>query len=235
MVKGIYLAARGMQARMKNLEVVANNLANLNTTGFKEEMPFSMIMNQYGKVALQQNTNFEQGNLMQTSNPLDMGISGNGYFVVQTENGTELTRNGNFKISNEGYLVDENGNKVMGNNGAIYLDNLNPDQKKLLSVSNSGEVSLGENVIDNLLIARMNDPQEAPRTTGVNFAADGVGYQVASQGDYTVKQGYLEESNVNPMKEMETMIQLNNEYDSAHKIINYLDKSLDEANQIGQV
>ena len=131
--------------------------------------------------------------------------------------------------------MDENGNKVMGNNGAIYLDNLNPDQKKLLSVSNSGEVSLGGNVIDNLLIARMNDPQEAPRTTGVNFAADGVGYQVASQGDYTVKQGYLEESNVNPMKEMETMIQLNNEYDSAHKIINYLDKSLDEANQIGQV
>ena len=98
MVKGIYLAARGMQARMKNLEVVANNLANLNTTGFKEEMPFSMIMNQYGKVALQQNTNFEQGNLMQTSNPLDMGISGNGYFVVQTENGTELTRNGNFLV-----------------------------------------------------------------------------------------------------------------------------------------
>jgi len=235
MVKGIYLAARGMQARMKNIEVVANNLANLNTTGFKEEMPFTMVMNQYGKVALQQNTDFEQGNLMQTSNPLDLAISGNGYFVVQTDNGTELTRDGNFKISNEGYLVDENGNKVMGTNGAIYLDKLSPDQKKFVTISTSGEVKMGGNIIDNLLIAKMNDPEEAPRTTGVNFSADGVGYQAASLSDYTVKQGYLEESNVNPIKEMENMIQLNNEYDSAHRIINYLDKSLDEANQIGKV
>jgi flagellar basal-body rod protein FlgF len=235
MVKGIYLAARGMQARMKNLEVVANNLANLNTTGFKEEIPFSMIMNQYGKVELQQNTDFEQGNLMQTANPLDMAISGNGYFVVQTPNGTELTRNGNFKISDEGYLVDQDGNKVMGNNGAVYLDNLTTAQKKTISISKTGEISLGQDVIDNLTIAKMNDPQEAPRTTGVNFSADGVGYQIAQQGDYTVRQGYLEESNVNPIKEMETMIQLNNEYDSAHRIINYLDKSLDEANQVGKV
>jgi flagellar basal-body rod protein FlgG len=235
MVKGIYLAARGMQARMKNLEVVANNLANLNTTGFKEEIPFSMVMNQYGKVELQQNTDFEQGNLMETANPLDMAISGNGYFVVQTPNGTELTRNGNFKISDEGYLVDQDGNKVMGNNGAVYLDNLTTAQKKTISISKTGEISLGQDVIDNLTIAKMNDPQEAPRTTGVNFSADGVGYQIAPQGDYTVRQGYLEESNVNPIKEMETMIQLNNEYDSAHRIINYLDKSLDEANQVGKV
>ncbi len=235
MVKGIYLAARGMQARMKNLEVVANNLANLNTTGFKEEMPFSMVMNQYGNVSLQQNTDFEQGNLMQTSNPLDLAISGNGYFVVQTQYGSELTRNGNFKISNEGYLVDENGNKVMGNNGAIYLDKLAPDQKKSITISKSGEVIMGGNIIDNLQIVNMNDPQAAPRTTGVNFSADGIGYQAASPSDFTVRQGYLEESNVNPIREMETMIQLNNEYDSAHRVINYLDKSLDEANQIGKV
>ena len=235
MIKGIYMAARGMQARMKNLDVVANNLANLNTTGFKREIPFSMVMDQYGKVTPQQNTDFHQGDIVQTSNPLDMAISGKGYFVVQTQNGSELTRDGSFKISNEGYLVDKNGDKVMGNNGAINLDNLTAAQKQLITISNNGEIKLGKDVVDTLLIAKMNDPQQASRTTGVNFSADNAGYQIASNGDYAIKQGYLEESNVNPIKEMEAMIQLNNEYDSAHKMINYLDKSLDEANQVGQV
>ncbi len=224
-----------MQARMKNLDIVANNLANLNTTGFKREIPFSMVMDQMGNVSPKQNTDFHQGDIVQTSNPLDLAISGQGYFVVQTGNGTELTRDGSFKISSEGYLVDKNGNKVMGNNGAIFLNNLDPEQKKLITISTNGEVSLGSNVIDTLLVAKMNDPQQALRTTGVNFSADSGGYQIASEGEYSIRQGYLEESNVNPIKEMESMIQLNHEYDSAHKMISYLDKTLDEANQIGQV
>lgn len=235
MIKGIYMAARGMQARMKNLNIVANNLANLNTTGFKKEMPFSIVMNQLGNGTVVQNTDFQQGNIVQTSNPLDVAISGQGYFVVQTENGTQLTRDGSFNISNEGYLVDKNGDKVMGNNGAIFLNNLTPDQKKQISISKNGVVSLGSDDIDSLLIAKMNDPQLALRSSGVDFSPEASGFQIASEGEYKIKQGYLEESNVNPIKEMEQMIQLSQEYDSAHKMINYLDKSLNEANQIGQV
>ena len=235
MVKGIYTAARGLNSRMKNLEIVANNLANLNTTGFKREVPFSEVMNQYGKVDIQKATDYQQGDLMQTSNPLDVAISGNGFFVVQTENGAELTRNGQFKISDDGYIVTRNGNKVLGRNGAINVNDLLLDKDKVLTITQKGDIKYGDNLIDSLLIAKMNDPQSSERTTGVNFNADNNGFQIADPDSYVIKQGYLEESNINPIKEMEAMIQLNSEYDSSSKVINYLDQSLDEANQIGKV
>ncbi len=235
MVKGIYTAANGLDARMKNLEIVANNLANVNTTGYKREVPFSEIMNQTGKVQMQELTDFRAGNLYQTSNPLDLAISGNAFFVVQTQNGPELTRSGNFQISNDGYLVDQEGNKVMGKSGAINLNKLQLNNKTTISISNSGEIKMGDVVVDKLLIGEMDNPEQASRTTGVDFSVETSGFRIAPENQYQVKQGYLEESNVNPIKEMEDMIQINNEYTSSSKMINYLDKSLDEANQIGKV
>ncbi|MHB8578627.1 MAG: flagellar basal-body rod protein FlgF [Ignavibacteriaceae bacterium] len=234
MIKGIYTAARGLDARMKNLEVIANNLANLNTTGFKKEMPFSEVMNQYGQTQIQNVTDFKQGNLEQTNNPTDVAISGKGFFVVQTGNGPELTRNGSFKISDNGYLVDQQGNKVMGQNGSIKIDMLSFEKQKSFTISNEGEVKYGNNTIDTLMIAKMNDQQDSARDSGTNFSSTG-GFQVANQNNFQVKQGYLEESNVNPIKELENMIQVNNEYQSASKMITFLDNSLVEANQIGKV
>ncbi len=234
MIKGIYTAARGLDVRMKNLEVVANNLANLNTTGFKKELPFSEIMNQYGQTQVQQVTDFKQGNLTQTNNPLDLAISGKGFFVVQTDNGTQLTRNGSFKISNDGYLTDQQGNKVLGQSGFIKFDMLSFEKQKTITISKDGEVKYGNQPIDTLMIAKMDDQQDTTRTSGVDFSPNG-GYQTANLSDYQVKQGYLEDSNVNPVNEMESMIQINNEYQSASKMITFLDKSLDEANQIGKV
>lgn len=234
MIKGIYTAARGLDARMKNLEIVSNNLANLNTTGFKKELPFSEIMNQYGNTTIQQLTDYRQGNLTQTNNPMDLAISGNGFFVVQTNNGQELTRNGSFKISNQGYLVDQQGNNVVGENGIIKIDMRSFEKQKEITISASGEVKYGNEPIDTLLIAKMDNPQDSGRSSGVDFSTAG-GYQLANPSDYQVKQGYLEDSNVNPVSEMESMIQISNEYQSASKMITFLDKSLDEANQIGKV
>ncbi len=235
MVKGIYTAANGLDARMKNLEIVANNLANLNTTGYKRQVPFSEILSQAGNVQVQQMTDFREGNFYQTSNPLDLAISGNAFFVVQTQNGPVLTRNGNFQISTDGFLVDQAGNKVMGSNGAINLNSLLLNKKNTISISNSGEIKMGNIVVDKLMIGELNDPQEAGRTTGVDFSVENSGFRIAPENQYQIKQGYLEESNVNAIKEMEDMIQINNEYTTSSKMITYLDKSLDEANQIGKV
>lgn len=235
MIKGIYTAARGLNSRMKNLEIVANNLANLNTTGYKGEEPFSEIINKVGKVEIKKATNYSQGNLVETSNPLDMAISGDGFFVVQTGNGPELTRDGRFKISDDGFLVNDQGNRVIGRNGAISVNDLVLDKNKRLTVSTNGEVKYGDEVLDTLMIGKMNNPGDAARASGVNFNVESEGFQLAPAESYDIKQGYLEESNINPIKEMQAMIQLNSEYDSAHKVINYLDQSLDEANQIGKV
>lgn len=235
MIKGIYTAARGLNSRMKNLEIVANNLANLNTTGFKRVVPFSEIINQYGKVEIKKATDYQQGNLTKTSNPLDFAISGKGFFVIQTANGPELTRDGKFKISVDGHIVTKQGNKVLGKNGPISVNNLLLDKNKRLTISSNGDIRYGDILIDTLLIANMNSPEQSVRTAGVNFTTGNDGFQIASRGSYSIKQGYQEESNINPIKEMEEMIRLNTEYDSAHKIINYLDQSLGQANQIGKV
>ncbi len=108
------------------------------------------------------------------------------------------------------------------------------EKQKSITVSANGEVKYGNEPIDTLLIAKMDSPQDSGRSSGVDFSTPG-GYQLASPSDYQLKQGYLEDSNVNPVSEMESMIQISNEYQSASKMITFLDKSLDEANQIGKV
>jgi flagellar basal-body rod protein FlgG len=235
MIKGIYTAARALDSRMRNLDIVANNLANVNTTGYKREIPFSEVIDEYGNASIRQTSDFRPGDLAQTSNPLDLAIVGNGFFVVQSENGLQMTRNGKLSISNEGYLVNEQGYKLMGKNGAININNLQVDKEKQLTISNTGEIKFGDQSIDGLLIVKPEDPQESERISGENFSAGTSGFTVSSESEYQVKQGYIEESNVNPIKEMQDMIMLNSQYDSAHKMINYLDKTLDEANQIGKV
>ncbi|MDR3627341.1 MAG: flagellar hook basal-body protein [Ignavibacteriaceae bacterium] len=235
MVKGIYTAARALDSRMRNLDIVANNLANVNTTGYKREIPFSEVIDEYGNAQIRQTSDFRPGDLAQTSNPLDLAIVGNGFFVVQSENGLQMTRNGKLSISSEGYLVNEQGYKLMGKNGAININNLQLDKEKQLTISNTGEIKFGDQSIDSILIVKPEDPQESERISGENFSAGTSGYTVSAEGEYQIRQGYIEESNVNPIKEMQDMIMLNSQYDSAHKMINYLDKTLDEANQIGKV
>lgn len=234
MIKGIYVAARGLDSRMKNLEIVANNLANINTTGFKREVPFSEVMNQAGQTRIQKVVDYSQGTLTQTSNPLNMAISGKGFFVVQTPNGNELTRNGNFQIDSNGFLTDEQGNRVLGRNGQINLLSYSLDKNQQVTVSNTGLLKVGDNIVDTLMIAQPVDPQDITRTGGTDFLSN-AGIKPADENNFQVKQGYLEESNVNPIKEMEEMIQLNTEYGSASKMIDFLDQSLGEANQVGKV
>lgn len=235
MVKGIYVAARGLNERMQNLEIVANNLANINTTGFKREVPFSEILTKAGKPVIQHVTDYSQGSLVQTSNPLDLAISGKGFFVVQTKYGDQLTRNGNFQISDDGYIVDQQGNRLLGKNGPINVMAYSTDKNQKVTVTGDGILKIGDNVVDNLLIANPWAPGEAVRGSGVDFTTGSAGFQVADGNNFQIKQGYLEESNVNPVKELEEMIQLNTEYGSAQKVVNSLDQSLDEANQVGKV
>ena len=235
MIKGIYTAAKSLNARMKNIEIVANNLANINTTGFKRQVPFAEIMSKYGNIQTKQYTDFRQGELQQTSDPLDMAISGNGYFVVQTDSGLQLTRNGNFEVSDSGYLTDANGNKVMGENGPIIINAASLDRNNTISVSKTGEIKKGELLIDKLLIGQLNEPQQSLRSDGTDINPGAGNFHLASTNDYQVVQGYLEQSNVNPIQEMQQMIQINTDYDSAHQMINYLDQSLSEANQVGKV
>ncbi|MGC8767290.1 MAG: flagellar hook-basal body protein [Brevinematia bacterium] len=150
MVRGIFTGASGMMVQLENLNTIANNLANTNTTSYKREVTLfkafpemlARRVNDNGVVTFplgsydrapivgkfgtgvevnEIQTIFDQGSLKQTENPFDLALEGEGFFVVETPEGLKLTRNGTFKISNDNYLVTKEGYKVLGENGYIRI------------------------------------------------------------------------------------------------------------------
>jgi flagellar basal-body rod protein FlgF len=236
MIKGIYTAGRGLDYRIKKIDVVANNLANLNTTGYKREVPFSEILNQYGDYSIKKVTSQQQGDVVQTSNPYDLAISGNGFFAVKTEDGkTELTRDGRFKLNDEGFLVDANQNKVLGKQGEISIEESLLEKDATIKISKSGEIKVGERTIDSILVVNVENPNELTRGGGSNFQLGEESFKEVNTESYSIAQGFIEESNTNPIAEMESMISINKEYETTQKIMNALDSSLGQANEIGKV
>lgn len=235
MIKGIYYVSRNLELKTKNLEVVANNLANINTTGFKRELPFSELVSQYSNAPVKQLTDYTQGNLIETGNQLDFAISGDAFFAIEGKTGTEYTKNGRFRISDEGFLVNEQGYKVLGKNGEIDLSEFSTEELQKLNITKKGEIRVGDRLIDQLQISQINDPSLLNRKEGLNFFSPDNTFKDADIDRYDIQQGYLEESNTNPIIEMQSMIEINKDYEAGQKMMNFLDSSLERANEIGKV
>lgn len=235
MVKGIYTAARGLDSRMKSMEAVANNLANANSTGFKREGEFQQIINEFGKAEAKQIRDYSDGNFVGTNSPLDLAIKGDGFFQVKTENGIELSRNGKFSISDDGFLVNGNGDKVMGSKGEINLSSYKLDENQNIKISRTGEIKVGDEVVDTLKISTVEEPQSLQKTGGSNFMDMNQEYIPASEDKFEVMQGYIEESNVNTIYEMQKMIEINKGYEAAQKVITSIDSSMERLKEIGKV
>jgi flagellar basal-body rod protein FlgF len=131
MADGIYAAVSGASAQSRALDIVSNNLANAPTTGFKSQhLTFEEVLHKVDGVPNQVQrqvridesyTNFRQGSLEETGNPLDVALSDTGFFVVETENGPRYTRDGHMAVSDEGVLVTAGGYPVQGEGGEIRL------------------------------------------------------------------------------------------------------------------
>lgn len=236
MIKGIYTAGRGLDFRIKNVDVIANNLANLNTTGYKREVPFSEVLNSVGEYTTQKITSQQQGDLVQTSNPYDLAINGKGFFMIKKEDGTiELTRDGRFKLNDEGFLVDSNNNKVLGKQGEISIEESLLEKDAQIKVMRNGEIKIGERTVDTIRIINVDNANDLSRSGGSNFILGDQDYYDANEDFFAINQGFLEESNINAIAEMQTMITMNKEYETAQRVIRALDTSLGHANEIGRV
>ena len=236
MVKGIYTAGRGLDYRIKNIDVIANNLANLNTTGYKREVPFSEVLNEAGEYSVKKVTCQQQGDVIQTSNPYDLAISGNGFFAVKAKDGSiQLTRDGRFKLNDEGYLVDANQNKVLGKQGEVSIEESLVSKDSIIKITKGGEIKVDDRTINTILVVNADDVNNLVRGGGSNFLVNDENIKDAEEGTYSISQGFLEESNTNPILEMETMISINKEYETAQKILRSIDTSLGQANDIGKV
>lgn len=235
MIRGIYLTGKHMLSRQKNIEMTANNLANVNTTGYKREVPFSEILSRIDNQPELQMTDFSDGTLVKTENPLDLAVSGQGFFIVQTPNGPLLTKNGKFKIADDGFLVNEDGYKVMGKGGDINILDSVLEKNKEFKINKNGDIQVGDEVVGQLMIAKIDDQSAMVRASGTQFLFPDEGFSFASESEFEVHQGFIEESNVNPVMEMQNMITINRDYEASQKIINSLDNILGRLQEIGRV
>ncbi len=255
MLKEFFTAALGMQNQQTRLEVTANNMANANTAGFKRAGVFERNLidaraNFYNtKGDAEQNDppigsyiEFDPGSYQQTDNPLDIAIQDDGFFVLKDQEGKDyLTRAGHFTISTEGEITAMDGKLLMGSNGPITIprDLLEKSRKEdvamQIKVNDNGELSVNGNTIDSLLIADVDDFNTLQRISNQDFIGTWTAdFKFKNPNEINVKQGWLEGSNVDIIKEMVSMIELQRMFEAGSKVINVNDSTLDRSIMIGR-
>lgn len=222
MDRGIYVALSGAVLQERRMEVLTDNLANVNTAGYKGQKPLfeTSLSDEFrirnfgrlGDVA----TDHSQGILQQTEKKLDFALRGDGFFVVETPMGKGYTRDGSFVAGVNGELLTKEGHKVMGADGPIRLST--PDVKAdAVGVLTSGGATVGE-----LKLATFKDLTVLRREGGVYRPLPGAAEQPVSPNTQ-VEQGYVETSNVNAVKAMTTMIEALRSYETHSKMIQSID------------
>lgn len=194
----------------RKLEAVSNNLANADTHGYKKD-----TISFDSKFRAQLDKDFTQGNIHTTNNPLDFALSGNGFFKIETPQGIKYTRNGNFSLNANGILVDQSGNPVMGQGGAITIDSNNLGND--LYVNQLGTISLGGEVIGAFDIVRFEENRKLERDAENLLSYNGLTTdEIAVQGTI-VQHRALEQSNAKVVEEMVRMIDFSRMFETFTK------------------
>ena len=213
MISGLFAAIDNALVQENRYHTIANNIANAGTSGFKKDMiSFTQVMRSH---ALEQQvyTDFSQGNVIHTGNPLDMALASRGFFTVATDQGDRYTTNGTFVLNAEGILVDGNGNPVLGENGPLELG------EGEIFIDSDGQIFSNGVLLDRLAIVDFNRLQDLVKEGNSLYAYEGVEEDIIPPEEIRVKQGFLEKSNVNPTEEMVKMIEMFRSYESNQKVI----------------
>jgi len=248
----------GALSNETRMNLISNNLANINTTGYKRDRvsfqdTFLRLATDYKpdpRVSLrdkqllpeghiiakprvaQQTIDMSQGSLQVTGNPLDLAISGKGFFKVITPSGVMYTRNGEFYRNADGLLVDTKGYPVAGGGGTIAL----PDTGKI-SFSPDGRIFAGTEVVGNLGVVKIPNEQVLQRF-GQNYFTAAKGQTVTEQeletNESEIMQGYLEKPNVEVVTEMVNMIETQHSFEAYQKVITGSNDMDSSAMRVGQ-
>lgn len=222
---GLIESTETMLAQTQRLNQITNNLANVDTPGYKKEdvtfweMLYTTNQNRQrvGK-ALKVLTNQQEGAIKNTGNQLDFAIAGNGFFKLQTPQGIRYSRAGNFQLNNEGQLVNPAGHLVLGDGGPIVITGND------VAVDASGRILVDGAENGRLDIAAFNALTDIEKE-GANLfrLKEGAGEEIPAT-DFTVKQGSLETANVSLVGEMTAMIDLHRAYEAQQTVIRTFDE-----------
>ncbi|OOM79921.1 flagellar hook-basal body complex protein [Clostridium sp. BL-8] len=256
MIRGLYTSVSGLIALQNEQEVVSNNIANMNNTGFKEreltKSSFNDVMvsnrqklvgdqyvrNNIGDLSLGVKVNdvetaFTQGSIKSTGNSTDLAIDGRGFFVAQDGNTEVYTRDGNFKVNEQGYLITNDGSQVLGVNNStgarepIYIG----DSKFTIDAENNVNVA-GTGAADKLLTADFQD-YKSLEPLGENYITQ---QSPIYNAKVNVRQGYLEASNVDATAEMTKLMEIKRQFESNQKFVKMQDDTVQKAaNDLGKV
>ncbi len=216
MLDRIYMQMQAMQVLQRSQDVTADNLANINTPGFKGNKLFYRMMTEnlngteIRKAVPMSQVNLDQGILEPTGNEFDVAINGDGFFKVKEDDREYLTRDGRFSMNSDGILVNSNGAQVMGESGPIQLSDLFQKSNEngganRLEISKDGSILINGNPIDKLQIVNVDDPSLLERQGNTYFTVrDEI--ELSDEGIGMVMQGYFEKGNVQPLAEMVDMM-----------------------------
>jgi flagellar basal-body rod protein FlgG len=220
----MYKALSGALVQTRRLELVTQDLANVNTAGYKgERLVFREVLEAPPKpderiggqvVVTEQRTDFSNGNLRPTGNPLDLALMGEGFFSVQTAAGVRYTRQGAFSLSVNNTIVTPAGEAVLGKSGPIRVDGDKVD------ITADGAVLVDGEEVDRLKIVRAEDPRRLVRQGQTLFRAGDADVQPA---EAHVVQGGLEEANVNPIESMVALIDLQRQFEAYERAMRTMD------------
>ncbi len=263
MMRSLWISKTGLDAQQTSLDTIANNLANVSTTAYKKVRPiFEDLMYQTlrapglddesgqivgsglqsgtgSRVASTQRIN-SAGTLMQSQNPLDVAINGNGYFVIETPSGTGYTRAGNFMRNNQGQITTASGDLVLSNSGSPITI---PSNATTISISSDGKVSYYTDSVSRSIAADQMAVVNFANPAGLLTTGGGVYRETLSSGSPqtgtagsdglgSITQYYTEQSNVNVAEELVSLIAAQRAYEITSRGISASDQMLQRLGQL---
>ncbi len=245
MFQGFYDLASNLITQNRNLNVISNNMANVSTPGFKMDRMMETTFrdemlyryDQDGKTAVgtvsrmnvadERITDYTEGGIRETGYPLDVGLTGEGFFVIQTDNGQVYTRNGSFNLNNDGYLILQGMGRVLGTDGQpiqMDTDDITIDKQGRITSSEDGRYFGTINVVD------FADYAQLTKVTGGVFQTAA---QPTPAADAVVTQKYLEDSNVALAEQMTTMMSSQRVLQGSAQILRMYDQLISRATTLG--
>ncbi len=220
MSQGIYTATSGAVARQQQLDRVSHNLANMDTVGhrgtttsFEEVLVEATGTHRHVRQGPTQ-VNLTEGPLQRTGNPLDVALAGPGFFLVEHQGEAALTRAGQFRLTGQGELVTAGGDRVLNADGAPIVI---PSESAELWIDNQGRIEDDLGFIDQLGVVTVANPLDLrPQGESLLIAGD---QEIQPVREFSVEQGYLEGSNVNPLEGITDLIALQRHFETMQQLI----------------
>jgi flagellar basal-body rod protein FlgF len=240
MLKGIFSSLSGKFLTERRMDIVSNNIANALTPGYKISRPVfnveksegvpgssSELQNTYINV-LDSYIHFSDAPLVESGNKLDLGIEGDGFFVVSTKDGNMYTRNGQFTLNKEKKLVNLDGMPVLGQSGEIALDGTD------IKIESDGSIFVDKTFVDKIKIADFKDKKDLRNYGSSLFVNINKNNPEVTSETYSVKQGFYETSNVDIMKEMVELMSTLRAYESYAKVDEFFSDMMGKLINIGR-